>query len=152
MEQNISISVLRAFPILNHCTDKELHWLKDQLTVKNYFKGECIYTEGDDGQHVYFVSNGSVKLGMTSSCGKILIKDIVHSNDIFGENIFTSVNSRKEFAEVMKSKVTVYILKKENLQKLLLHNQDFANDLIKTRGPRIVDMVTRADSIKWQKT
>lgn len=151
MEHNLSISVLRAFPIFNHCSDKELHWLKDQLTIKNYFKGECIYTEGDDGQHVYFISYGSVKLGMTSSCGKILIKDIVHTNDVFGENIFTSISTRKEFAEVMKAKVTVYILKKENLQKLLLNNQEFANDLINLVVERLNGLEKRMENFIFKK-
>jgi CRP-like cAMP-binding protein len=151
MEHKLSKESLKEFPILSNCNDQELEWLSEKLKGKTYFKGESIYREGEEGQHVYFISDGSVKLGITSSCGKLLIKDILHNNDIFGENIFTSVSTRKEFAEVMKGKVTVFSLKKEDLQKLLMHNSVFANDMVSLVVDRLNALEKRMENFIFKK-
>ncbi|WP_235297222.1 Crp/Fnr family transcriptional regulator [Portibacter marinus] len=151
MENNSMIADLKNFPILSDCTEKELDWLASKSTDKTFFKGESIYREGDEGSHVYFVLRGSAKLGITSSCGKILIKDIVHEGDLFGENIFTSVSSRKEFAEVMKGKVSLLMLRKEDFQKLLLHNKQFANKVVNLIVTRLNALEKRMENFIFKK-
>ncbi len=145
------IETLREFPILSECSDKELEWLSGKITEKSFFKGETIYREGEDGSHVYFVTDGSAKLGITSSCGKILIKDIVHASDVFGENIFTSVNTRKEFAEVMKGTISLLMIRKDDFQKLLLHNQRFANSVINLVVTRLNALEKRMENFIFKK-
>lgn len=145
------IAALKDFPLLNQCSDKEIEWLAGKSTAKSFFKGESIYREGEDGSHVYFVTDGSAKLGITSSCGKILIKDIVHTNDVFGENIFTSVNTRKEFAEVMKGKVSVLGVRKEDFQKLIMHNQKFAAEVVNLVVKRLNALEKRMENFIFKK-
>ncbi len=142
---------LKEFPILKNCTDREIEWLGGKSTTKSFFKGESIYKEGEEAGHVYFVMEGSAKLGITSSVGKILIKDIIHANDIFGENIFTQVNVRKEFAEVMKGKITILSIRKEDFQKLILHNQKFANDVINLVVLRLNGLEKRMENFIFKK-
>ena len=144
-------SALKTFPLLSECSDKEIEWLEGKATEKTFFKGETIYREGEDGSHVYFVLEGSAKLGITSSCGKILIKDIVHDTDVFGENIFTSVSTRKEFAEVMKGKVSLLMIRKDDFQKLLLHNQKFANKVVSLVVSRLNALEKRMENFIFKK-
>jgi len=151
MENNSMISALKTFPILSECSEKEITWLEGKSTERTFFKGETIYREGEDGSHVYFVLEGSAKLGITSSCGKILIKDIVHETDVFGENIFTSVNTRKEFAEVMKGKVSLLMIRKDDFQKLLLHNQKFANKVVSLVVSRLNALEKRMENFIFKK-
>ena len=151
MENTSLVNTLKEFPVLNQCSDKELEWLAGKSTEKSYFKGESIYRQGDAGSHVYFVTDGSAKLGLTSSCGKILIKDIVHTNNIFGENIFTAVSTRKEFAEVMKGKVTVLSVSKEDFQKLLQHNPRFANNVVNLVVSRLNALEKRMENFIFKK-
>ncbi len=151
MEHIGIVNALREFPILSKCSDKEIEWLAGKSAAKSYFKGESVYREGEDGSHVYFVTDGSAKLGITSSCGKILIKDIVHANDIFGENIFTAVNERKEFAEVMKGKVSVLSVKKEDFQKLIMHNQKFAAQVVSLVVERLNALEKRMENFIFKK-
>lgn len=151
MENNASVRILKNFPILSDCSEKEITWLLRKSVEKTYFKGETIYREGEEGSHVYFVIEGSAKLGITSSCGKILIKDIVHTNDVFGENIFTSISTRKEFAEVMKSKVTILMVRKDDFQKLLLHNQKFANRVVSLVVSRLNALEKRMENFIFKK-
>ena len=151
MENIGTISALQDFPILSKCSEKEVEWLAGKSIAKSFFKGESIYREGDEGSHVYFVTEGSAKLGITSSCGKILIKDILHTHDVFGENIFTPVNTRKEFAEVMKGKVSVLIIKKEDFQKLIMHNQHFAGDVVNLVVSRLNALEKRMENFIFKK-
>lgn len=150
--ENISMTkTLQKFPILSECSEKEIEWLIGKSTERTFFKGETIYREGEEGSHVYFVLEGSAKLGITSSCGKILIKDIVHDTDVFGENIFTSVNTRKEFAEVMKGKVSLLMIRKDDFQKLLLHNQKFANKVVNLVVTRLNALEKRMENFIFKK-
>ena len=151
MDKVSLIQSLKSFPILKSCNEREVEWLADKSTTRTFFKGETIYREGDDGNNVYFVLDGTAKLGITSSCGKILIKDIIHDQDIFGENIFTQVNSRKEFAEVMKTKLSVAILRKEDFQKMILHNQKFANDVVNLVVTRLNNLEKRMENFIFKK-
>ncbi len=151
MENHSVIESLKTFPLLTHCSEKEIEWLAGKSTEKSFFKGESIYREGDEGAHVYFVTDGSAKLGITSSCGKILIKDIVHTTDVFGENIFTSVSTRKEFAEVMKGAVTILMVRKDDFQKLLLHNQKFANSVVSLVVSRLTALEKRMENFIFKK-
>lgn len=151
MEANSMIESLKKFPVLTHCSSKELKWLESKSIEKTFFKGETIYREGEEGSHVYFVLAGSAKLGLTSSCGKILIKDIVHSTDVFGENIFTAVSTRKEFAEVMKGRASLLMVTKEDFQKLLLHNQKFANSVINLVVARLNALEKRMENFIFKK-
>ena len=151
MESISLIENLKEFPILQKCTDQELEWLAGKSTAKSFFKGESVYREGDDGSHIYFVTDGSAKLGITSSCGKILIKSIVHKNDVFGENIFTLINTRKEFAEVMKGKVSILMIRKEDFQKLIMHNPSFANDVVNLIVSRLSALEKRMENFIFKK-
>jgi CRP-like cAMP-binding protein len=151
METISLIEKLKEFPILKNCTNQEIEWLAGKSTAKSFFKGESIYREGDDGSHVYFVTEGSAKLGITSACGKILIKDIVHNTDVFGENIFTQVSTRKEFAEVMKGKISLLMIRKEDFQKLIMHNQVFANDVVNLIVSRLNALEKRMENFIFKK-
>ena len=79
--------------------------------------------------YVYLVQKGSVKLGINASCGKILIKDIVYENSLFGENVFVEDNSRKEFAKTMTD-TSVIRIPTDVFRSMVEDNGAFANDVM----------------------
>jgi len=74
--------------------------------IGTFKKDGAIYKSGDTIQHVHFVLDGKIMLGKKTSDDKVIIKDLVYSNKMFGENVFTKAHIRSEFATAMtESKV-----------------------------------------------
>ena len=93
--------MLREFDILKSLSERELEEMTKLAQLKRVEKNMNIYEPGDESHFVYLVQKGSVKLGINAACGKILIKDVIYENSLFGENIFVGEGLRKEFAKTM---------------------------------------------------
>lgn len=70
----------------------------DRLTTQAYQKGDVIFREGDEGNHVYLIVNGSVDIYKTVGDQRQLLNTI-GSGEIFGE--MGLVSSEPRFATVI---------------------------------------------------
>lgn len=66
-----------------------------------FARHESIYTCGDQGDMVYFVASGQVKLLMLSPEGKECLLAILTAGDIFGELCLSGLSERTEMAAAM---------------------------------------------------
>jgi CRP-like cAMP-binding protein len=78
-------------------------------------KNENAYTCGDEGDDVYFIESGQVKLLMLSSAGKECLLAIYSAGDVFGELCLSHRGRRRETATAM----TAATLKKVPSDKFL---------------------------------
>lgn len=99
--RSTKFNILRGLEIFQTLDDNQIETLSFHAVLDKLKKGEFIFQEGDPIAHVHIIVNGSVKCGIGSSQDKMIIKEIVHGNEIFGENVFTGVKARKEFAQTM---------------------------------------------------
>ena len=99
---------------------------------------------------MYLVQKGSVKLGINASCGKILIKDVVYENSLFGENIFVGDGQRKEFAKTMTD-TSVIKIPTEVFRSLVEENGEFANDIMGVVLQRLQLLEERMQSFVFKK-
>lgn len=102
-------NILRGLDLFKSIDDSQINTLAFHAELQQFKKGEYIYNEGDDISYVYLVIRGSVKSGIGSNTEKMILKEIVHQNEIFGENIFTGVKSRREFAQTMSESEMIKI-------------------------------------------
>lgn len=142
--------MLKQHDILKSLTQQELDMMSSHCLLQTVRKNNCIYDHGDVSQYVYLVEKGSVKLGIHSTSGKTLIKDIVYENSIFGENIFIEGNLRQEFAETL-SDVTVLKVPVGIFRKLVEENGVFANDIMSTIIIRLQMLEERMHSFVFKK-
>jgi len=150
MNNSTLFLMLRDHKILESLTPQELEMLSKHALLKTIKKNNQIYDHGDQSQYVYLVEKGSIKLGIHSSCGKILIKDIVYENSVFGENIFQEDNLRQEFAETMED-TTVLKIPVGIIRKLVEENGTFANDLMSIIITRLQLLQERMHSFVFKK-
>ena len=94
-------NILRSMELFRTLDDVQVNTLAFHAEKLKSKKGEFIFNEGDDIVYVYLVVNGSIKCGISSAVDKTIIKEIVQNQEIFGENIFTGIRKRKEFAQTM---------------------------------------------------
>lgn len=132
MNPSSKFLILKQFDILSELNESELNMLSNVATFKRVSRGELVYNENDQVKYVYLLEKGSVKLGSNTGEDKLLIKDIVHEQSMFGENVFVENHQRLEFAEVL------------NDAKLFMVPVDFFKNLVQTNGDfakRILDLI-----------
>lgn len=132
MNPSSKFLILKQFDILSELNESELNMLSNVATFKRVSRGELVYNENDQVKYVYLLEKGSVKLGSNTGEDKLLIKDIVHEQSMFGENVFIENHQRLEFAEVL------------NDAKLFMVPVDFFKNLVQTNGDfakRILDLI-----------
>ena len=142
--------MLRQFDILKSLSEKELEEMTKSATLKRVEKNKNIYEPGDESLYVYLVQKGSIKLGINASCGKILIKDVVYENSLFGENIFLDDKTRKEFAKTMTD-TSVIRIPTDVFKAMVVENGTFANDIMGVVLHRLQLLEERMQSFVFKK-
>lgn len=142
--------MLKQHSILANLTEAQVDMLSKHTMLQTIKKGSPIYDHGDTSQYVYLVEKGSVKLGIHASCGKILIKDIIYENSVFGENVFLADNRRQEFAETMTD-VNVLKIPVGIFKKMVEENGTFANDIMAIIITRLQMLEERMHSFVFKK-
>ena len=83
----MDINSLKAFPMLKGISDSDLEAFLTYTKEENFEKGKNIITEGDDGNIMYFLIDGSVDIIKTTMFGENFVCASLNSNMhcVFGE-------------------------------------------------------------------
>ncbi len=77
--------VVRKAPIFSGLDESAAASLRASMTLVKLRKGQSLFKEGDDGDHLFIVSNGKVKLGTKSPDGRENLLMILGPGDMFGD-------------------------------------------------------------------
>jgi len=141
---------LREMQVFKNLPDKELEGLSKEVKIKRYDKNALIYECGENADHVFAVLKGKVKMGINTSCGKILIKNIIYPDAVFGENIFASGSRRKEFAKTLTD-TSVIMIPTAIFKTLVEENQLFAADMANLILQRLNNLEQRMQAFVFKK-
>lgn len=142
MKPILSNNILQSFQHLESLSGEQLNLLGTVSNYKKISKGDYIYHEGDSKDKVYLLEKGSVKLASNTGEGKMLIKDIVHDQSLFGENIFAGNSLRKEFAEAI-SDTCYFEIPSDYFKQLAEENNEFASHILDLIVNRLYDLEER---------
>ncbi len=81
----IDEAVIRKAPIFSGLDEAAVTSLRSSMTFVKLRKGQSLFKEGDDGDHLFIVSNGKVKLGTKSPDGRENLLMILGPGDMFGD-------------------------------------------------------------------
>ncbi|HKJ28421.1 MAG TPA: GGDEF domain-containing protein [Anaerolineales bacterium] len=79
------IATLKAIDIFQSLTDEMLHNLSDRLQTVSLEAGEVLFNKGDQGDSLYLVQSGIMKIVSTNSEGHEVILNQVRDGGIVGE-------------------------------------------------------------------
>ena len=150
MNESTIITALREIPVFSCLSDQELNLLSANVESKTVNKGNKIYFSEQEIKHVYILNGGTVKISRHTSSGKILIKDIVYENEIFGENVFTSVKKRQDFAEVLHD-ASFYKIPVDIFIQLVTRNPELADEVMQIIVERLHALENRIRSFVFDK-
>lgn len=107
--------------------------LKGVMYERHVPRGEKIYWEGEECQHIYFLKQGAVKLTKSSDEGKDLVLYYFQSGDLFGD-LKDDVHITNSYTAEAISDCTLGVIQQKDLETLLWQNGDLAIDFMKWLG------------------
>lgn len=90
---------------------------------------ERIYSQGDEGNAIYFIENGKVRISVVSAVGKEATLLILGPREFFGEGCMVGHTARIGTAETMESTMLIRV-KKETLKSAIDGSPEFAQKFI----------------------
>lgn len=97
-----------------------------QRTMKEFKRGDVVYSQGDAARNVMYLQEGGVKLSVVSEAGKEAVVAILGPGDFFGEGCLAGQTVRMGTATAITPSAALVIGKSEMLK--VLHEQHDLSD------------------------
>jgi CRP/FNR family cyclic AMP-dependent transcriptional regulator len=119
---------LKAVPLFQGVADPELRALAERTVSRNYPKQAIVLTEGEEGDSLYLIVTGRVKVYLSDEHGKELILAIKGPGQYFGEMV---LDGETRSASVMTLEPSQFaILSRADFRSFLLGHPPVALQLI----------------------
>ncbi|MEM9884898.1 MAG: Crp/Fnr family transcriptional regulator [Bacteroidota bacterium] len=149
MANNQSFWYLENIDVTNiFCPNKLEDALKSHAH-KKYKKGQYIYLPDEDADKIYFIAEGSVKVGHYGEGNKEITKAILEKGEVFGELSLVGQSTRRDFVMAMENTI-VCILSKEEMNALMKDHSGFSIFMMKLMGSRMLEMEKRLESLVFK--
>lgn len=102
----------------------------------NYPKGSAIFRQGDDGQEMYFVHSGRVKICLQTPTSEQILATL-NAGDFFGEMALFTSNKRSATAIALQDSVIIRV-EKASIENML-QNQEFAMRIVRKLAESLYD-------------
>src|SRR5580658_1784022 len=114
----------------------DLKDLREAARVLTFAAGQLIFSQGDPGDGIYFVKDGTVQISTTVSTGETKVLSMLAAGDLFGEMAVLDSDPRSATATADKP-TTVYYISRPELIKLLDRMPRLAAALMRELSRRI---------------
>ena len=121
---------------LHDIDDDAARALESSMSPLSLKRGEVLFHEGDDGNQLYVVTEGKIKLGRTSPDGRENLLAILGPGQMFGELSFFDPGPRSATATSVTD-VTVQSLSHEALTPVLSSHAEVAMALLNQLAGRL---------------
>jgi CRP-like cAMP-binding protein len=134
-----NLELLRNVPIFSRLTDNQLRLLSASLGSRSFNRNETIFHQGSEGDVLYLIVRGQVRIYMVSQLGQELSVKIFRDGDFFGELALLDGQLRSASAQAMRP-----------TQTLTLHRRAF-REAVRTL-PEIAVLVLEELSSRLRRT
>lgn len=104
--------------------------------VKSLEAGSVIFNEGDIGEEMYVIIDGTVEIQKSTSGSSSKTLITLHTGDIFGEMAIIE-RKRRSAAAIASEKIKLLVLNEHLFDSMLGENPDFARKMIKMLSERL---------------
>ena len=123
--------MLRSIPLFKDLSDSDLALIGDLAIEKPVPKGTVIFTEGQEGDSLYLIASGRVKVFIGDEDGREIILKILGPGDFFGEMALIDKQPRSASVTTLESSTF----------RILSHH---AFEICIEKAPRIAAIVMQA--------
>jgi CRP-like cAMP-binding protein len=114
------------------------------LTLK---KNRYIFKTKDQCKFLFFLIDGTVKIGTTSNDGKEVIKSVIHPRAMFGEESIFNEELHEDFAKVISNEVTVLRINMKAFREILESNIGLNVNIMMILGSKLKKTEQRLESL-----
>lgn len=116
---------IKRITLFSSLSEKECKRLLPLLKVVTYRKGEVICREGEEGDTLYLIDEGKVRISQRVPGGGEETLTILNAGDVFGELALIDDAPRSADA-IAHEDVRLYELKREDFEDLLFLDKELA--------------------------
>ena len=127
---------VRKAPLFIALDDESARALRASMDEVRLTRGKVLFSEGDQGDRLYVIVEGKMKLGTVSNDGRENLLSILGSGDMFGELSLFDLGPRASTATAVTD-ARLLALKNEDLQQLLRTRPEVAFHLLKSLAQRL---------------
>ncbi|MGB3368896.1 MAG: Crp/Fnr family transcriptional regulator [Acidaminobacteraceae bacterium] len=130
----------KKVPIFSSLTDEELAGVVAKTGHCDYQKGEILCNEGDLGNSLYIVNEGTIKLIKTNRDGKEQIIRILTQGSFFGEYYLFNDDENYNYTAVAIENVKICTLGKADMDEIISANPEITLKILKELSKYLVGM------------
>ncbi len=131
---------------LSYFTSSEIEEILGRASVGRFSDGWSVVREGDSGDSVYIIKNGSADV-VGHFPGKVVILDTLSAGDLFGEIAFLTGRTRTA-SVIAKGDLEVYEFKRPLLEELASRRPQILSQLSSIYIKRVKDTLSKVKSKK----
>ncbi|OPY01563.1 MAG: cAMP-activated global transcriptional regulator CRP [Syntrophorhabdus sp. PtaB.Bin047] len=136
---------LRSVNLFADLKDNELETISRILYVNTYHRGQLIFQEGEDGNALFVVLKGRVKVCLYDEEGREYVLDVIGKDGFFGELALIDELPRSANAIAMEGS-DLLIVRRADFTKLLMENPSISINILKVLAGRLR---VADERIKW---
>ncbi|MBK7475122.1 MAG: Crp/Fnr family transcriptional regulator [Haliscomenobacter sp.] len=121
----------------------------DRHIHKVYKKGEYIFLPEEIADKIFFLTEGSVKIGSYSDSGKEITKAILGKGEVFGESSLVGEEKRRDFALALEE-TAICAVTLEEMKSLMREHSALSLFLLRIMGSRMLEMEQRLESLVFK--
>lgn len=126
-------AVLRGTSLFGGLDDEPLRAIAEPSRARSYKKGEIVFHQGDLGETLFAVSEGLIKVFVTSEDGDEVVLATLRPGDTFGELALVDGGPRSASASVIEA-ATLVLLTRSAFFAALEHHPQIREALFKSLG------------------
>lgn len=136
MEMNMErILFLRSVFLFSQVDAVDLRWINQITKEKRCSAGEIIFRENDEGDALYVIINGNVRV-VKERDGQQVVLSILQEGDCFGEMAILEQQPRSATIEAQED-VRLLVISRDDFHRLLLARPKMAFALLRTLSQRL---------------
>ncbi len=128
--------VLRRAPLFEGLDEESARALRRQMTEVKLSRGEHVFLEGDQGDRLYVVLDGKIKLTRAATDGRESLWSVLGPGEMFGELSLFDPRPRTSTASAVTD-ATVAALGDEALRPWLMERPDVAMHMLRALARRL---------------
>ncbi len=130
----------------SYFSSSEIKEILDRASIEKFSGGKSVVNEGDGGDSVYIIRNGSAEV-VGHFFGKVLLLDTLSAGDLFGEMAFLTGRTRTA-SVIAKGDLEVYEIKRALLEELVEKRPQILSQLSSIYIKRVRDTLRKVKSKK----
>ncbi len=146
MQRDQVASLLSKTSIFQQLDQRALEALAERAVDRSYRKGQAIFHEGDPGDAMFVLSEGLVKILVTSEDGDEMVLATLKAPDLFGEITLIDGGVRSATVEALEP-TRVLAITRDTFLQVLRDNPGVTDPLLRSLGAYIRRLTERASDL-----